>query len=236
MVDAADNAPLPGAMIAAVGAEQSMPVVAGPTGAFSIRVPVGPIHLTATRLGFAPDTVAVGANQAVMTFRLRATSIAIDPITVLAERSFSTASSATIREVDIRLRPQESAQELLSLVPGVVIAQHAGGGKAEQIFARGFDADHGTDVAVSVDGTPVNMVSHAHGQRCGARERAPGWIVLKCCLGTSVNANESGCGWMRASIRTNCLAGLSTESSCPLGPGCRSAFERMRSDSTCWTR
>lgn len=49
-------------------------------------------------------------------------------------------------------------------MPGVVIAQHAGGGKAEQIFARGFDADHGTDVAISVDGTPVNMVSHAHGQ------------------------------------------------------------------------
>lgn len=50
------------------------------------------------------------------------------------------------------------------MVPGLVIAQHAGGGKAEQIFLRGFDADHGTDVAVSVDGTPVNMVSHAHGQ------------------------------------------------------------------------
>jgi outer membrane receptor protein involved in Fe transport len=49
-------------------------------------------------------------------------------------------------------------------VPGLVIAQHGGGGKAEQIFLRGFDADHGTDVAVTVDGVPVNMVSHAHGQ------------------------------------------------------------------------
>ncbi|MDQ3310455.1 MAG: TonB-dependent receptor plug domain-containing protein [Gemmatimonadota bacterium] len=141
-----------------------MPVVAGSTGAFSIRLPAGPTSLTATRLGFAPDTVAVGDNQTGITFRLRATSVAIDPITVLAERGFSAASSSTIREVDIRLRPQESSQELLSLVPGVVIAQHAGGGKAEQIFARGFDADHGTDVAISVDGTPVNMVSHAHGQ------------------------------------------------------------------------
>ena len=44
------------------------------------------------------------------------------------------------------------------------IAQHAGGGKAEQIFLRGFDADHGTDVSVNVDGMPVNIVSHAHGQ------------------------------------------------------------------------
>ncbi|RYY20733.1 MAG: TonB-dependent receptor [Cytophagaceae bacterium] len=50
------------------------------------------------------------------------------------------------------------------MVPGLFIAQHAGGGKAEQIFVRGFDADHGTDFAVSIDGLPVNMVSHAHGQ------------------------------------------------------------------------
>ena len=47
----------------------------------------------------------------------------------------------------IQLRPRESAQELLRLTPGLVIAPHAGGGKAEQIFLRGFDADHGTDVA-----------------------------------------------------------------------------------------
>ena len=50
------------------------------------------------------------------------------------------------------------------MVPCLFIAQHAGGGKAEQIFLRGFDVDHGTDVQVSVDGLPVNMVSHAHGQ------------------------------------------------------------------------
>jgi hypothetical protein len=49
-------------------------------------------------------------------------------------------------------------------VPGLFIAQHAGGGKAEQIFLRGFDIDHGTDLNLEVDGLPVNMVSHAHGQ------------------------------------------------------------------------
>ena len=58
----------------------------------------------------------------------------------------------------------DPAQDLLRLVPGLFIAQHQGGGKAEQIFLRGFDADHGTDVNISVDGVPVNMVSHAHGQ------------------------------------------------------------------------
>lgn len=50
------------------------------------------------------------------------------------------------------------------MVPGLFIGQHAGGGKAEQIFLRGFDLDHGTDINLSVDGMPVNMVSHAHGQ------------------------------------------------------------------------
>ena len=49
-------------------------------------------------------------------------------------------------------------------MPGLFIAQHQGGGKAEQIFLRGFDVDHGTDVKITVDGMPVNMVSHAHGQ------------------------------------------------------------------------
>ena len=58
----------------------------------------------------------------------------------------------------------QTAQDMLQLAPGLVITQHAGGGKAEQIFLRGFDADHGTDVAISTDGIPVNMVSHGHGQ------------------------------------------------------------------------
>src|SRR5689334_7770956 len=70
----------------------------------------------------------------------------------------------TISAIDIALRPQINTQDLLRLVPGLFIAQHAGGGKAEQILLRGFDVDHGTDVAISVDGMPVNMVSHAHGQ------------------------------------------------------------------------
>jgi outer membrane cobalamin receptor len=51
------------------------------------------------------------------------------------------------------------SQEILRKVPGLFIGQHAGGGKAEQIFLRGFDIDHGTDIAISVDGMPVNMVS-----------------------------------------------------------------------------
>lgn len=69
-----------------------------------------------------------------------------------------------IAKVDLKINPVNSSQEVLRSVPGLFIAQHAGGGKAEQLFLRGFDLDHGTDINISVDGMPVNMVSHAHGQ------------------------------------------------------------------------
>ena len=69
-----------------------------------------------------------------------------------------------ISKIDLLTNPVNSSQEILRKVPGLFIGQHAGGGKAEQIFLRGFDIDHGTDIAINVDGMPVNMVSHAHGQ------------------------------------------------------------------------
>ena len=69
-----------------------------------------------------------------------------------------------ISKIDLQTVPVNSSQEILRKAPGLFIGQHAGGGKAEQIFLRGFDIDHGTDIAISVDGMPVNMVSHAHGQ------------------------------------------------------------------------
>lgn len=69
-----------------------------------------------------------------------------------------------VSKVDLAANPVKSSQEILRSVPGLFIAQHAGGGKAEQMFLRGFDLDHGTDINLSVDGMPVNMVSHAHGQ------------------------------------------------------------------------
>lgn len=69
-----------------------------------------------------------------------------------------------VSKLDIKMRGINNAQEILRMVPGLLIGQHAGGGKAEQIFLRGFDIDHGTDINITADGIPVNMVSHAHGQ------------------------------------------------------------------------
>jgi outer membrane receptor protein involved in Fe transport len=69
-----------------------------------------------------------------------------------------------ISKIDIAMRGVNNSQEVLRIVPGLFIGQHQGGGKAEQIFLRGFDCDHGTDISLQVDGMPINMVSHAHGQ------------------------------------------------------------------------
>lgn len=74
------------------------------------------------------------------------------------------ASEGVIGAAELQARPFLRRGELLEVVPGVVITQHSGSGKANQYFLRGFNLDHGTDFAVTVDGLPVNMRSHAHGQ------------------------------------------------------------------------
>jgi hypothetical protein len=86
--------------------------------------------------------------------------VKLNAVVINAQRS----DLSFITKIDLQVWPQLTSQELLRKVPGLFIGQHAGGGKAEQIFLRGFDVDHGTDVNISVDGMPVNMVSHAHGQ------------------------------------------------------------------------
>jgi TonB family protein len=73
---------------------------------------------------------------------------------VLARGPMTSASASEVRDRDFELRPRASPNDILRVVPGLVTAQHQGGGKADQIFLRGFDADHGTDVAVSLDGVP----------------------------------------------------------------------------------
>src|SRR5213593_1042621 len=88
----------------------------------------------------------------------------LPPVTVTAPAPVSASSETLVPGRDFELRPQGRPADVLRLVPGLVISQHQGGGKAEQYFLRGFDADHGTDVALFVDGLPVNLRSHAHGQ------------------------------------------------------------------------
>ncbi len=85
-------------------------------------------------------------------------------IEVEGEGPAESASSVHFGQRELRRRPHQQPSDVLRQTPGLVVAQHAGGGKADQYFLRGFDADHGTDVAIFVDGIPVNLTSHGHGQ------------------------------------------------------------------------
>ena len=115
--------------------------------------------LLITHVGFLPQLVQIQSSRSLniylqeKVFDLEEVYVSprVDAINVLAD-------------FNIKTNPVNTSQEILRQVPGLFIGQHAGGGKAEQIFLRGFDIDHGTDISISVDGMPVNMVSHAHGQ------------------------------------------------------------------------
>ncbi|OFI33604.1 TonB-dependent receptor [Alteromonas lipolytica] len=74
------------------------------------------------------------------------------------------ASEGVIGAGDIAQRPLLRAGEILEFVPGMVVTQHSGSGKANQYFLRGFNLDHGTDFSITLDGMPVNMRTHGHGQ------------------------------------------------------------------------
>nr|WP_031337406.1 TonB-dependent receptor [Rhodopseudomonas sp. B29] len=76
----------------------------------------------------------------------------------------SMASELTISGDAINARPFTRPGEALEAVPGLIVTQHSGEGKANQYFLRGYNLDHGTDLAITVDGVPVNMRTHAHGQ------------------------------------------------------------------------
>ncbi len=83
---------------------------------------------------------------------------------VRERRPVTAASSFVVDSKSFELRVLDEPGDLLEVTPGLYVAQHAGGGKATQYLVRGFDADHGTDLAIAVDDVPVNMRSHAHGQ------------------------------------------------------------------------
>jgi hypothetical protein len=113
-------------------------------------------------IGFEPKTLSL-LNLKNLNYQvsLNARIVELASVTVSAQAGDH---YKIISKADIAMRGVNNSQEVLRIIPGVVIGQHQGGGKAEQIFLRGFDADHGTDFRLDVDGMPVNMVSHAHGQ------------------------------------------------------------------------
>lgn len=113
-------------------------------------------------LGFQTQEITIAESQldATITITLIESAVSLDQVVIVSKLNIM----SQLVNVDVKANPVKSSQEILRKVPGLIIGQHAGGGKAEQIFLRGFDIDHGTDIAINVDGLPVNMVSHAHGQ------------------------------------------------------------------------
>lgn len=93
----------------------------------------------------------------------------IDKITVYGHKTglivdAISASSGIVGQGEIEDRPMLRSSEMLELIPGMAVTQHSGSGKANQYFIRGFNLDHGTDFATNIDGMPINMRSHGHGQ------------------------------------------------------------------------
>ncbi len=117
--------------------------------------------ITISYIGYTTAISLIG-EQNELTVELAPASIKLQEVVLIAQTALQTFS--TLAKIDLEMKPVKNTQELMRIVPGLFVAQHSGGGKAEQIFLRGFDSDHGTDIKVSVDGLPVNLVSHAHGQ------------------------------------------------------------------------
>jgi len=142
-------------------------------GSFSISgLPAGNYRLVVSNLGFETKEipVSIGTTEAPAPLRI---SLAVNSVSTTInvqgreDSLIGIADSATqgaVGATEIQDRPILRSGEVLETVPGVIITQHAGGGKANQYFLRGFNLDHGTDFAIFLDGMPLNLPSHAHGE------------------------------------------------------------------------
>src|SRR5712692_2212444 len=147
------------------------------------QVPPGTYTLSFRLLNFGDQQrrdLQVGAGRTVIADAVLSLALSAD-VVVVAKRTFAnladmenpaenlvgvaqSASQGAITARQLDVRPIMRQGEVLETVPGVIITQHSGEGKANQYFLRGFNLDHGSDFAMTVAGTPVNMPTHAHSQ------------------------------------------------------------------------
>lgn len=159
VIDVASRQPLDAASITVIG-NNTQKALSDDNGFFVLKTNQSSATLLISHIGYKTFTSVID-NKSTLLIELQPDALKLSDVQL---QTTSTAKFSALAKIDLALNPVKNTQELMRLVPGLFIAQHAGGGKAEQIFLRGFDVDHGTDVQVSVDGMPVNMVSHAHGQ------------------------------------------------------------------------
>lgn len=175
---------LPGVIVEAHGAgSPTQEVVTDAAGAYRLDLSPGPYELNFSLVNFAPvrRAVDVGPSRTATALDVVLRFVLSADVTVTAKRTFTNLADAeapaedlvgiaqsssqgaiTARQLDAR--PIMRSGEVLETVPGVIISQHSGEGKANQYYLRGFNLDHGTDFASTVAGMPVNLPTHAHGQ------------------------------------------------------------------------
>ena len=179
------GAPLPGVTVEARrGSDPRHMTVTDLEGRYSIAgLAEGNYELRASLINFAPfiaRSVFVSAGAPSMVSAKLTLAINAD-VTVTARASFAdiaeiedpaaslvgvafASSQGALTATQLEMRPVMRAGEVLETVPGLIISQHSGEGKANQYYLRGFNLDHGTDFATTVAGVPVNLPTHGHGQ------------------------------------------------------------------------
>jgi len=174
VVDASGGA-IPGATVQARNAAGTVltTVESDTNGSFiTPGLAAGEYHLVVSHADFETKEipVTIGTTEALAPLRIAlALNSVSSSITVQGREDdlvgiASSATQGTVGAKEIDDRPILRSGEVLETVPGVIITQHAGGGKANQYFLRGFNLDHGTDFAVFLDDMPLNLPSHAHGE------------------------------------------------------------------------
>ena len=161
ITDAVSMQPLEGANVTLVPGQTT--TMTDQAGNFNFRqIRTTPESLLISSIGYVTKTVSFADLKSLdFHIALSPQNITLSTVTVSSQPENQ---YKLISKTDIAMRGISNSQEVLRIIPGIVIGQHQGGGKAEQIFLRGFDADHGTDFREDVDGLSINMPSHAHGQ------------------------------------------------------------------------
>jgi len=165
----------------------------------SIPVPVG------GRIAAAIAAVLAGIPQAPLAQEAAAAPGPVEQIIVFGRGTellgaADAASEGSVSGADLLVRPMLKTAELLEAVPGMVAVQHSGSGKANQYFLRGFNLDHGTDFTTYVDGMPLNLRSHGHGQ---------GYLDVNGLLPETVSRIDFRKGTYRADVGDFSMAGAS---------------------------
>ena len=165
------------------GAQRVLETVTDSTGAYRFEnLPPGPADLTFRLINFSTirRVVTISAGGMVTADALMQVATSAD-IVITAPRTFrnlaeiqdpvesligvaAAGSEGAITAAQLSVRPVNRAAEILETIPGMVISQHSGEGKANQYYLRGFNLDHGFDFAQTIAGVPVNMPTHAHAQ------------------------------------------------------------------------